>query len=105
MDEADAFFTQTIVGAPFTVMLGRRIRTGSGEVQGLETNLTTGENRLTRVWQEWIVLSHACDPVGQSRRRPGRLRRLMERHALWIAVLGLLSFTGSLVFWGITQWS
>ncbi|EWS64559.1 hypothetical protein Y695_02197 [Hydrogenophaga sp. T4] len=26
MDEADAFFTQTIVGAPFTVLLGRRIQ-------------------------------------------------------------------------------
>jgi len=105
MDEADAFFTQTIVGAPFTVLLGRRIQPGSGERQGLEMDLATGENRLTRVWQEWVVLSHACDPVGQSRLRPGRLRRLLERHALWIAVLGLLSLAGSLVVWGLTPWS
>jgi hypothetical protein len=104
MDEADAFFTQTIVGAPFTVVLGRRIQPVAGERQGLEINLTTGESRLTRVWHDWIVLSHACDPVGQTRLRPGRLRRLLERHALWIAVLGLLSLTGSVVFWGITPW-
>ncbi|MBU4519525.1 MAG: hypothetical protein KJ677_08950 [Gammaproteobacteria bacterium] len=105
MDEADAFFTQTIVGAPFTVLLGRRIQPVAGESQGLEINPTTGESRLTRVWQDWIVLSHACDPVGQSRSRPGRLRRQLERHALWIGVLGLLSLAGSLVFWGVTPWS
>jgi len=105
MEEADAFFTQTIVGAPFTVLLGRRLQPGSVENQGLEMNLTTGESRLSRVWQEWVVASHACDPVGQSRLRPGRVRRLLERHALWLAVLGLLSLAGSLVLWGITSWS
>jgi hypothetical protein len=28
----------------------------------------------------------------------------MERHALWVAVLGLLSLTGSAVSWGLLLW-
>lgn len=105
MDDADAFFTQTIVGAPFTVSLGRRRRLLDGSKEGLELDLQSGESRLTRLWQDWIVLSHACDPVGQPRLRPGRLRRLLERHALWIALLGLLSLAGAGIFWGVMRWS
>ena len=105
MDDSDVFFTQTIVGAPFTVMLGRRqMHSGSGR-EGLNIDTQTGEARLTRLWQEWIVLSHKDDPGGQPRRRPGRLRRVLERHALWVAILGLLSLVSTLAFWGWMTWS
>lgn len=105
MDEADAFFTQTIVGAPFTVLLGQRRRPDHLSGEGLEIDLGSGDKRLTRLWQEWIVLSHACDPIGQPRVRPGRLRRLMERHALWIALLGLTSLLITLAYWGFLRWN
>jgi hypothetical protein len=105
MDETDAFFTQTIVGAPFTVLLGRRrTSTGPGH-EGLDLNMLTGENHLSRIWRDWVVLSHACDPVGHTRQRPGRLRRWLERHALWVALLGLTSLLLSLLVWGLNTWS
>ncbi len=105
MDPADAFFTQTVVGAPFTVLLGRRRLPGhAGGREGLEVDLSTGRFRLTRLWREWIVLSHACDPVGQPRPRPGRLRARLERHALWVAMSGLLALSASAVSWGLLLW-
>jgi hypothetical protein len=107
MDETDAFFTHTIVGAPLSVLLGRRqgLPDNPAHTAGLTVNMARGESGLSRVWNEWIVLSHACDPVGQPRVRPGKLRRVLERHALWIALLGLLSLLGTAAFWGIQQWN
>lgn len=104
MDPTEAFFTQTVVGSPFTALLGRRRAPGSGAVEGLKVAMTTGESSLTRLWNEWVVLSHACDPVGTPRVRPGRIRRLLERHALLLAVLGLCSLAASLVVWGVALW-
>jgi hypothetical protein len=105
MDQTDAFFTQTVVGAPFTALLGRRRLPGAAADEGLAIDLSTGENRLTRLWQEWVVLSHACDPVGMPRLRPAKWRRLLERHALWVAVLGLLSLAASAIAWGLLLWT
>ncbi|WP_310565011.1 hypothetical protein [Hydrogenophaga sp.] len=105
MDETDAFFTHTIVGAPLSVLLGRRQAHPNTQASGLKVDLGTGETRLSRLWQEWVVLSHACDPVGQPRLRPGRLRRALERHALWIALAGALALVGTAVFWGVWLWS
>lgn len=105
MDDSDAFFTQTIVGPPVTVFMGRRQSPSSSTPEGLALNLATGEARLTRLWRDWLVLSHAEDPMGQTRRRPGRVRRLMERHALWIAAIGLASLATSLFVWGLTTWN
>lgn len=105
MDETDAFFTQTVVGAPFTVMMGRRRLPGSPGAEGIAIGLRTGESVLSRMWQDWVVLSHDGDPVGHARRRPGRARRVLERHALWLAVLGMGSFLVSLVLWGAMLWN
>jgi hypothetical protein len=104
MDQTDAFFTQTVVGAPFTALMGRRRTPGQAGAEGLDVDLGNGEPRLTRMWREWVVLSHACDPVGVPRLRPGKFRRVLERHALWLAVLGLASLLASAVLWGATQW-
>jgi hypothetical protein len=105
MDETDAFFTQTIVGSPLTVLLGRRLDPTNAPTQGLAVGLSSGQSRLTRFWQDWVILSHACDPVGHPRMRPGKLRRFLERHALGIALLGLLALLGSAISWGLLQWS
>ncbi|MGS5086967.1 hypothetical protein ACVC7V_10690 [Hydrogenophaga sp. A37] len=105
MDDTDAFFTQTVVGTPFTVMLGRRRAPGTPGAEGIAIGLRTGESVLTRMWQDWVVLSHADDPVGQPRRRPSRVRRVLERHALWLAVLGMGSFLVSLALWGAMLWT
>lgn len=105
MDETDAFFTQTIVGSPLTVLLGRRLDPTDAPTQGLAVGLSSGQTRLTSLWQDWVILSHACDPVGHPRMRPGKLRRFLERHALGIALLGLLALLGSAISWGLLQWS
>ena len=105
MDPTDAFFTQTIVGQPFTVLLGRRQQTHPSSAQGLEIDLSTGESQLCRLWHEWIVLNHEDDAPGTPRRRPGRARRRLERHALWLAFLGMTSLVATLAFWGVRQWS
>jgi hypothetical protein len=36
--------------------------------------------------------------------RPGRVRRILERHAFWIALLGLSALIGTAAYWGLTQW-
>ncbi|MBS3911591.1 MAG: hypothetical protein KGZ70_07150 [Hydrogenophaga sp.] len=105
MNETDAFFTQTIVGAPFSVLLGCRLDPSSAPVSGIEVNLINADTRLSRVWKEWIVMSHACDRVGQPRQRPARVRRWLERHALWLATLGVSSLLATAVFWGLMQWT
>lgn len=105
MDSTDAFFTHTIVGAPLSVLLGRRLTAADTPAQGLHVNLKDGQARLSPLWQEWVLLGHAGDRVGQPRLRPGRLRRLLERHALWLALAGLLALGGTAVFWGLMQWS
>lgn len=105
MDETDAFFTQTIVGAPLSVLLGRRQGLPDSQATGLAVDMASGQTRLSTIWQEWAVLSHACDPVGRPRIRPGPVRRILERHALSIAILGLLALLGSAALLGYLQWS
>lgn len=105
MDETDAFFTHTIVGPPLSVLLGRRQSPSGRSAAGLQVDPRSGQTRLSRHWQDWVVLSHACDPVGQPRLRPGRLRRVLERHALWVAVMGLLSLVATAAFWSVWLWS
>jgi len=104
MNETDAFFTQTIVGAPLSVPLGKRLSRRSRSSEGLQIDLGNGRHRLSQAWRDWVVASHACDPVGQPRLRPSRWRCRLERHALLIAVAGLLSIVGCLVFWGMVIW-
>ncbi|QHE76623.1 hypothetical protein [Hydrogenophaga sp. PBL-H3] len=101
MDETDAFFTHTIVGAPFSVLLGRRQGPASASTQGMEVSLAKGDMVLTEGWRSWAMLDHLDPPAGTPRRRPRRVRRWLERHALLIALAGLLMVLGSAVFWTI----
>jgi hypothetical protein len=104
MTEADAFFTHAIVGAPVTCILGRRLTRERADALGLQVNMQTGETRLSQVWRDWVVLSHATDAVGQPRLRPGRVRAMLERHALVIAGLGLVGLATSAVCAGLLFW-
>jgi len=99
MDDADAFFTQTIVGPPVSVLLGRRQDPGHTAAQGLEVGLSTGQTRLSDLWHEWALLGNGAMPSGRPRQRPGAWRRRLERHALWLALLGLLCILVSAAFW------
>ncbi|WP_439587317.1 hypothetical protein [Hydrogenophaga sp.] len=99
MDDTDAFFTQTIVGPPLSVLLGRQLDAQRLAEQGLDVNLASGEARLTARWQEWILLGHSASSLGKPRQRPGVWRRRLERHALWFACLGMLSLLLSAGFW------
>ncbi len=99
MDDTDAFFTQTIVGSPMSVLLGRRQDAARMAAQGLEVHLPTGVARLTAQWQEWVLLGHGSTPSGRPRQRPGLWRRRLERHALWLAALGLLCLAATALFW------
>ncbi|GAB4204792.1 MAG: hypothetical protein Fur0019_05990 [Tibeticola sp.] len=104
MESTDLYFTQTIVGPAQSVVLGRHRRAASAAQPGLEVDLRSGRGSFDGLWRDWIQLSHADDPAGLPRRRPGALRRWLERHALWIAVLGLLSLGTSVVFWLLALW-
>jgi hypothetical protein len=104
MRDTDAFFTQTIVGAPMSVLLGRRVGHSGVSVDGVTVNLANGENQLSPGWREWILSSRAGEKVGQPRVRPGRVRRILERHAFWIALVGLSALIGTAAYWGLTQW-
>lgn len=104
MDETDAFFTHTIVGAPFSVLMGRRLKAGDLAAQGVDVDLAAGTHRLSDSWHDWWVMSHTSDHPGRPRLRPGRLRLWMERHAIWLALLGLTLSLSSGLFWLAILW-
>ncbi len=91
MDDTDAFFTHTIVGEPRSLLLGRRLRPAQLKEHGIEVPMEMHPPRLTRVWQDWVILRHDADAPGTPRVRPGKVRRFLERHALAIACLGLVA--------------
>lgn len=103
MDEQDAFFTQAVVGAPFSVLLGRRMSAPAARAQGLALEPATGESRLDDAWRPWVMERLAELPPGVPRARPKGFRRWLERHALGVAVLGLISLAGGLVLMAQAQ--
>lgn len=105
MDDTNAFLTQTIVGAPFSVLLGRPLEAGHPSAQGIEVPLHGGDVRLSSAWKNWMVLGSASDQPGHLRQRPGRVRRWLERYALALALLGLFNLMVSAIFWGLILWT
>lgn len=96
MDEQDAFFTHGIVGAPFSVLLGRRMGADGLKAQGLQFDPDDGATRLSPAWQPWALERLGEQAPGAPRRRPKPLRRWLERHALAIAALGLAALSTGL---------
>lgn len=106
MNDTDLFFTETIVGAPFSVRLGRAIGPGSktSGMQGLEVQLGGTERRFSPAWLAWLRLQSVRERAGQPRRLPGRWRQWLERHALVFALTGLLSTAVNVLIWGGMSW-
>ncbi len=103
MDEQDAFFTHGIVGAPFSVLLGRRMGADGLKAQGLQLDPADGSTRLSPAWQPWAIERLSEQPPGAPRRRPKPLRRALERHALAIAALGLVALLAGLSLIALAQ--
>lgn len=99
MNETEAFFTHTIVGAPQSVLLGRRLSADAARQQGLQIDLASGQTAMSALWNDWAVLSHATDESGKPRIRPTRFRGALERYALLIALAGIaaLATAGALI--------
>jgi hypothetical protein len=103
MSDADHYFIHTIVGAPVTVLLGRRmIIKPTSVIGGVEISLNDGRHWLDDLWRAEALLRRPDDPAlfGKPRGRPGPLRRWIERHALRLALSGWLAALLTAAAWG-----
>lgn len=103
MTDEDIFFTHTVVGHAMSIEMGRPMDRKSANAQiqapGSQAGFAGGHFSLPQVWKEWCLIQGAYPYAGLPRRRPGRYRRWLERHALILASVGvlmLLSATGLL---------
>lgn len=103
MSDNDVFFTLSIIGARQKVLMGRRMRPADAQTEGLRVAMGAGESQLSRFWHETVLIATERDALGVPRPQPSALRRWLERHALWIATLGVCCLAASAVFWGL-QW-
>ena len=95
MADIDAYFTQTIVGAPFSVVLGERASAATVRAgMGVEVPLDGRAARMGDAWKQHMLLGagHAGPFV---RPLPSPQRLWLERHALVIAGAGMLSIWAS----------
>ena len=98
MTEEDEFFTHTIVGPALSLYLGYAAAGPERPGSGLQVDMRNATTSLDHAWKEWILVQGAYPYVGLPRSVPGALRRKIERHALLIAVFGLvLSFAALVV--------
>lgn len=96
MNEQDAYFTHTIVGAPFSMLMGRRMRADDDRGEGLILEPEDGSVRLAPAWQPWVIDRVQDWPAGLPRRRPRGMRRWLERHAFGVALLGTTALAAGL---------
>lgn len=104
MTDEDIFFTHTVVGQAMSIEMGRPMdrKNAQAHVQasGSQVGFVDGHFSLSQAWKEWCLIQGAYPYAGLPRRRPGRFRRRLERHALILASVGLLMLllaTGLLV--------
>lgn len=87
MDQADVYFTSTIVGSPVTLVLGTPVSGPTATMGAMTIDLRASQPRFAENWRDWVLLSPQA-PAGQAWRRPGRLRGWLVRHSLWLMVAG-----------------
>jgi len=106
MTEVDIFFTHTIVGQAMSIEMGRPMdRTSAqGESTGLQAGLFSGHFSLPQVWKEWCLILGAYPYAGLPRRRPGRFRRWLERHALLLAAGGMIMLLSTTTLLVVVIW-
>lgn len=108
MDDTDRYFTHTIVGAPFTLVLGKRAAPpvqAAPVFSGVEVSARDGSRSLSALWRDDVLLRRPGDPwlAGTPRRWPGPRRLWVERHALWLAVSGWLAAAALAVAWLLSR--
>jgi hypothetical protein len=98
MQEADLYFTHTIVGGPLTVPLGSPLRNSAQFALALDVDPLTGRAQLHPTWREWLAARVGdTAAVGRPWRRPGALRRFYARHNLLVGfLLGCALSSGAL---------
>lgn len=103
MSETDAFFTQTIIGAPVSVSLGRQLNLPNNPAsEGLQVDLASGTSRLAPGERPWVVSTQPAPvPVETARMR---CKRWLERHALAVAASGLLGWLATAAHWSLSPW-
>lgn len=94
MTDQDIFFTHTIVGPRLSVGLGRRLDSTSHAtkpgVSWLIANLGEGRFWLDPDWKERWLINSGSPRAGAPWRKPGPVRRWLERYAIALAVAGLM---------------
>ena len=106
MTEVDIFFTHTIVGQAMSIEMGRPMdrKSAQGESTGLQASLVGGHFSLPLVWNEWCLILGAYPYAGLPRRRPGRFRRWLERHALLLAASGMIMLLSTTTLLVVVIW-
>lgn len=108
MTDQDIFFTHTVVGQAMSIELGRRISRKDlrrqGTLQALAANMETATFDLPQIWTDWCLIQGAYPYTGLPRRRPGVIGRWLARHALILAVVGLVMVLMSLSAAALMVW-
>ena len=92
MTDEDIFFTHTVVAQAMSIEMGRPMDRKSAVAESPESQIgfVGGHLSLPQVWKEWCLIQGAYPYAGLPRRRPGHIRRWLERHALILASISLL---------------
>jgi hypothetical protein len=97
MTDEDMFFTNTIVGSALSLPLGNIPTAQTQYTDGIQIGMLSGRRSLAKSWLDWLEIQGSYPYIGQPRRRPGALRRWLERNALFIAMAGLCLLVAALV--------
>jgi hypothetical protein len=101
MTDEDMFFTNTIVGSALSLPLGNIPPKQTRYDDGLQIGMLSGRRSLGTSWLDWLLIQGSYPYIGHPRRRPGALRRWIERYALLIGITGFLMVLAAvaLVVW------
>jgi hypothetical protein len=101
MSETDQFFTLAIVGTPVSLLMGPRRAVPAHGTPGIEVHHDSGLSKLGERWRDAALLGSDTAKPGRPQRRPGRLRRIAERHALVIAGFGTSALAAAGLILGV----
>jgi hypothetical protein len=91
MESPDTILTRTIVGSPVQVTLGRR----HGALRSAAGMGEQATQRVAQAWDDLVVLHRPDEILHRPRRKPGPVRRWLERQALAVLLTGLAMLGGA----------